>query len=81
MTPTEDLPPGRARSPPRRDTGRNDGICLGSTSGGMAPTGKKAEWRAFPDYRFDGGVIVEAAQIHDRYEQYLQLGLIEPPGG
>ena len=32
------------------------------------------------DYRFAEGLIVEATQIHDTYEQYLQLGLIEPPG-
>ncbi len=55
------------------------GTHLGSTPGGREPTGKRAEWRAFSDYRFEDGVIVEATQIHDTYEQYLQLGLIEPP--
>ena len=57
------------------------GTHLGSTTGGIAPTGKKAEWRAFSDYRLEDGVIVEATQIHDTYEQYLQLGLVEPPRG
>ena len=56
------------------------GTHLGSTAGGRKPTGKRAEWRAFSDYRFEDGVIVEATQIHDTYEQYLQLGIIEPPG-
>jgi predicted ester cyclase len=56
------------------------GTHLGSTPGGREPTGKRAEWRAFSDYRFADGVIAEATQIHDTYEQYLQLGLIEAPG-
>jgi hypothetical protein len=30
------------------------------------------------DHRFEDGKIVEAAQIHETYEQYLQLGLIDP---
>jgi predicted ester cyclase len=55
------------------------GTHLGSTEGGRKPTGKRAEWRAFSDYRFEDGVIVEATQLHDTYEQYLQLGLIEAP--
>ncbi|MEE8376154.1 MAG: ester cyclase [Acidimicrobiia bacterium] len=55
------------------------GTHLGSTPGGRKPTGKRAEWRAFSDYRFKDGVIFEATQIHDTYEQYLQLGIIEPP--
>jgi hypothetical protein len=42
-------------------------------------TGKRAEWRGFSDYRFDDGVIVEATQIHDTDQQFLQLGLSEPP--
>lgn len=54
------------------------GTHLGTTSD-RAPTGKRAEWRAFSDYRFEDGVIVEATQIHDMYQQYLQLGLIDPP--
>jgi len=54
------------------------GTHLGSTPD-REPTGKRAEWRAFSDYRFEDGVIVEATQIHDTYEQFLQLGLIEPP--
>ena len=54
------------------------GTHLGSTPD-RGPTGKRAEWRAFSDYRFEDGVIVEATQIHDTYEQFLQLGLIEPP--
>ena len=56
------------------------GTHLGSVSEYVPPTGKRADWRAFSDYRFAEGVIVEATQIHDTYEQYLQLGLIEPPG-
>jgi len=55
------------------------GTHLGSIPDGREPTGKRAEWRAFSDYRFEGGVIVEATQIHETYEQYLQLGIIEPP--
>ncbi len=54
------------------------GTHLGSTSDREA-TGKRAEWRAFSDYRFEDGVIAEATQLHDTYEQFLQLGLIEPP--
>jgi len=55
------------------------GTHLGSGSGEREPTGKHAEWRAFSDYRFEDGKIVEATQIHETYEQYLQLGLINPP--
>ncbi len=54
------------------------GTHLGST-GNREPTGRQAEWRAFSDYRFEDGVIVEATQIHDTYQQLLQLGLIESP--
>lgn len=57
------------------------GTHLGTSPGGREPTGRRAVWRAFSDYRFEDGVIVEATQIHDRYEQYVQLGIIEPLGG
>ena len=56
------------------------GTHLGAKPDGREPTGKRAEWRAFSDYRFQDAVIVEATHIHDTYEQYLQLGIIESPG-
>lgn len=46
---------------------------------GAPPTGERLEWSHWSDYRFEGGVIVEAWQISDRYALYDQLGLIDGP--
>lgn len=56
------------------------GTHLGKGSRGIEPTGRRAEWRAFSDYRLEDGKIVEGSQVHDTLTMYLKLGLIELPG-
>jgi len=55
------------------------GTHLGKDWRGVEPTGKYAEWRAFVDYRLEDGKVVEAWEIHDNLEMYLQLGVVELP--
>lgn len=57
----------------------NTATHLGKSESGIEPTGKQAEWWGFSDYRFEDGKIVEAWQIHDSLDLYLQLGLVELP--
>lgn len=57
-------------------SGTDDGVGMR----GLSPTGNRAKWRAFSDYLFEGGRIVEATQIHDGLEMLLQLGVIDLPG-
>lgn len=54
---------------------------LGRGQQGIEPTGKKAGFRGFSDYRLEDGKVVEAWQIYDMLDLYRQLGLVELPGG
>lgn len=52
---------------------------LGKGKPGVEPTGKRAEWHAFSDYRLVDGKIVEAWQLHDGLSLYEQLGFLKRP--
>jgi predicted ester cyclase len=56
------------------------GTHLGRSKSGLEPTGTRAEWWGFSDYRLENGRVVEAWQIHDSFDLYEQLGWIEMSG-
>lgn len=48
---------------------------------GIEPTGNSVEAGWFGRYRFDDGKLVEVIALPDLFGMFLQLGVIEPPGG
>lgn len=48
---------------------------------GIEPTGATIEVADFVSYRFDNGKVVEVISLPDLFATFLQLGVIEPPGG
>ncbi len=48
---------------------------------GIEPTGATIEVADFVCYRFDDGELVEVISLPDLFGMFLQLGVIEPPGG
>lgn len=48
---------------------------------GIDPTGNSVETGWFGHYRFEDGKLVEVIGLFDLFGLFLQLGVIEPPGG
>ena len=48
---------------------------------GNEPTGASVEVWDFVLYRFDDGKVVEVTSLPDLLAAFLQLGVVEPPGG
>ncbi|MFC7007060.1 hypothetical protein [Halalkalicoccus salilacus] len=48
---------------------------------GIEPTGVSVEVAWLGSYRFDDGKVVEVTALPDLFGLFLQLGVIEPPGG
>jgi steroid delta-isomerase-like uncharacterized protein len=48
---------------------------------GIEPTGASVEVWDFVLYRFDDGKVVEVTSLPDLLGVFIQLGVVEPPGG
>ncbi len=56
--------------------GTHDGEIMG-----IEPTETSIEVTWFGSYRFDDGMVVEVTGLPDLFGAFLQLGVVEPPGG